>query len=48
MLQSGNLGIKTGKGLKDYSGKSREELNAQRTLNVLKISKTTKEILETK
>mgnify|MGYP003296105257 CR=1 FL=1 len=48
MLQAGNLGIKTGKGLKDYSGKTREELNAQRTLNVLKISKTTKEILANK
>ena len=48
MLQAGTLGIKTGKGLKDYSGKTREELNAQRTLNVLKISKTTKEILKNK
>ena len=48
MLQAGTLGIKTGKGLKDYSGKTREELNAQRTLNVLKISKTTKDILKNK
>lgn len=48
MLQSGRLGIKTGKGLKDYSGKTREELNAARTLNVLKILKTTKDILSNK
>ena len=48
MLQAGTLGIKTGKGLKDYSGKTREELNAQRTLNVLKISRTTKDILKNK
>lgn len=48
MLQAGTLGIKTGKGLKDYSGKTREELNAARTMRVLKISKAAKEISENK
>lgn len=48
MLQAGTLGIKSGKGLKDYSGKTREELNAARTMKVLKISKATREIQESK
>lgn len=48
MLQAGTLGIKTGKGLKDYSGKSRDELHAERTLRVLKIAGTTREILKEK
>ena len=46
MIQAGSLGIKTGKGLKDYSGKSREELNAGRTMRVIKISNATKAILQ--
>lgn len=45
MMQAGALGIKTGKGLKDYSGKSREELNAGRTMRVIKISNATRAIL---
>jgi len=45
MIQAGSLGIKTGKGLKDYSGKSREELNAGRTMRVIKIINATKAVL---
>ena len=48
MLQAGTLGIKTGKGLKDYSGKTRDELHAERTLRVLKIAGVTREILNEK
>lgn len=40
MVKAGRLGIKSGKGLKDYSGKTREELQAVRTEKVIKILNT--------
>lgn len=44
MLQSGRLGIKAGKGLKDYSGKTREELQGARDKKVLEVCKLVKEL----
>jgi len=36
-VERGELGIKTGKGLYDYSGKKREEILQRRDLNYIKI-----------
>lgn len=43
MIQEGKLGIKAGKGLKDYTGIDRSELQAKRDARVLKIAKLAKE-----
>lgn len=43
MIQEGKLGIKSGKGLKDYTGIDRSELQAKRDERVLKIAKLAKE-----
>lgn len=43
MIQEGKLGIKSGKGLKDYTGIDRSELQAKRDGRVLKIAKLAKE-----
>jgi len=43
MIQEGKLGIKSGKGLKDYTGIDRSELQARRDSHVLKIAKLAKE-----
>jgi 3-hydroxyacyl-CoA dehydrogenase len=40
MVKQGKLGIKSGQGLKDYSGKSREEWQNIRNLKIIKIVKT--------
>ncbi len=48
MLQAGRLGIKAGKGLKDYSGKTREELQAARDKKVLEVCKLTRELNKNK
>ena len=48
MIQAGRLGIKTGKGLKDYSSKPRAEWQALRDEAVLKEVKLAKEIKEKK
>jgi len=45
MVKAGNLGIKTGKGLYDYAGKTRAELQAERdakVVQVVKLSRTFK------
>jgi len=48
MIQSGRLGIKSGKGLKDYSTRSRAEWQAIRDDAVLKEVKLAREIKESK
>lgn len=40
MVKQGKLGIKSGQGLKDYSGKSREEWQNIRNLKIIKVVKT--------
>ena len=40
MIKAGTLGVKSGKGIKDYTGKTREELQAVRTEKVIKILNT--------
>lgn len=40
MVKAGTLGVKSGKGIKDYTGKTREELQAVRTEKVIKILNT--------
>ena len=42
MVKQGKLGIKSGQGIKDYTGKSREELQNARNLKIIKIVKTRK------
>jgi 3-hydroxyacyl-CoA dehydrogenase len=42
MVKQGKLGIKTGQGLKDYTGKTREELQNARNVKILKIVNTIK------
>jgi 3-hydroxybutyryl-CoA dehydrogenase len=40
MVKQGKLGIKSGQGLKDYSGKSRDEWQNIRNLKIIKVVKT--------
>lgn len=44
MIKENKLGIKSGKGFKDYTGKERAELQARRNASVIKIIKATREI----
>jgi 3-hydroxybutyryl-CoA dehydrogenase len=44
MVSKGLLGVKSGKGLKDYTGKSRLEIERIRSLKILKILKAAKEL----
>lgn len=37
MVEQGRLGVKSGRGLKDYSQRSREEIQAERNLKILKM-----------
>ena len=48
MIQEGRLGIKSGKGLFDYTGVDRAELQAIRDERVLQIAKLAKEIKKEK
>lgn len=48
MLQQGRFGLKSGKGLKDYSKKSREEYQAIRDNAVLEEAKLSRELLNKK
>jgi len=43
LVKSGNLGVKTGKGLYDYNGKTRAELQAERDAKVVKVTKLQRE-----
>lgn len=42
MVAKGWLGIKSGRGIKDYTGKSREELQNKRNMKILKVVQLTK------
>lgn len=44
MLQEGRLGLKAGKGLYDYSDRSREEVQAERDEKVMKVVKLAREM----
>jgi 3-hydroxybutyryl-CoA dehydrogenase len=44
MVSKGFLGVKVGRGLKDYTGKSLLEIEKTRSLKILKILKTVKEL----
>jgi len=48
MVSENKLGIKSGKGFKDYTGKKREDLQAIRNAGVIKILKVRKEMQELK
>jgi len=48
MIREGKLGIKTGKGLNDYTGIDRSELQAKRDQRVLQIAKIAKEFKKNK
>lgn len=48
MIKEGKLGVKSGKGFKDYTGKERAELQAKRNEGVIKILNVTKEIKNNK
>ena len=48
MVQSGNLGIKSGQGFYDYAGKSREDILRRRDLYFIRQAKLIREIMETK
>jgi len=48
LVKAGNLGIKTGKGLYDYAGKTRAELQAERDSKVIQIAKLHKEFKKKK
>ncbi len=43
MIKEGRLGIKSGKGFKDYTGQERAELQAKRNMKVIKVMKAIKE-----
>lgn len=48
MIKENRLGIKSGKGFKDYKGKERAELQAKRNESVIKILNVTREIKDKK
>ena len=43
LCEEGNLGVKTGKGLKDYSGLDRSEIQNNRNRKILKVIRTVKQ-----
>lgn len=44
MVAKGCLGIKSGRGIKDYTGKNREDLQNERNLKILKVVQLSKEL----
>ncbi len=48
MIKEGKLGVKTGKGLRDYSGRSREEVQAAREQRALEVVKLSRKLLAQK
>lgn len=48
MIQQGKLGVKAGKGLRDYSGKSREQVQSEREQRALEVVKLSRKLLKQK
>lgn len=48
LVKQGNLGVKTGKGLFDYQGRTREEIQGERNAKVIKLVKLQRELKEEK
>ncbi|MEL7568259.1 MAG: 3-hydroxyacyl-CoA dehydrogenase family protein [Dehalobacterium sp.] len=44
LAEKGHLGVKSGKGIKDYSGKEVSEIHKQRTLKIIKMLKAVKDL----